>query len=1016
MFLCGERYAKTITTYEIKNILLSRKIHQPRRMSINKTAISILVALLASGSTLAQYYSSGEGPASTKWQQINTPRYRLVFPSAFAPYAKRVASVLDTAHAYTSRTMGDPPGKTNILVHSYSAYSNGFVSWAPKRMELYPTPPQKGMTQDWLTHLVLHEHRHLVQTDYLNRGFTRFASYLFGQQAVGVAIGLHYPMWLLEGDAVLTETLLTETGRGRMPWFANQLKAQLLEKGVYGYDKAYLGSYRDFVPNYYVMGYHLVAGARQQYNAEIWENTVDGIAKNSWYPWQFNRQVKRQTSLNKTVLYHAVFDSLRRQWQLEDAMNPVVPSVAVTDASKGYKNYLYPQTLPNGHIVAEVSGPGENTRFVSINGQGQQRNLLQPGLRNDEPFSLTNHKLVWSEQREHLRWSNAASSAIKMHDLLTKRTRFVGPKNKKLFAPCLSPDETQIAAVEITDDSRARLVVIDVNSGSITHRARLEADMLITPKWADNQTILLIAQSQKGKELVVYNLQTQNPTTVYGPTHHEIRHPWVHRGNVWFAMSNQNQENIFKLDLASREIVQLSSERFGATSPALTANGLVYCRYTSNGYLVVRKDTLPLQISTSPRQLLFSGLESKELGKPDFSVVDTSGYTVRPYSKWNLLNFHSWAPVYLNLDDQTIHNGVTVMSQNLLNTMLVEAGFNADRNFQTEKYVLKLTYKGWFPQLSFTAKLGDNNVFYDAAYRNETDTFYLKADATQLTFQFLPGVSIPLSLSSGAWTRRLEPSAKWIYYKQTGYNYKKADVYLQNNRYVLGDFQELLFPDFVSQGMEYDLFGYNLKRGNQRDIATRWGQVGELNFRHSPFGGHSRGSQLAALTRLYFPGLGRHHAIKLENNWQWRSFGDLYGQTDSFNRYRYFNSVVQLPRGYAPTDAKQLYSFRGDYMMPLLNPDLSVGGLAYIKRINTHLFYDYTNAKYQRTLAATGQTFGFRKQYTSLGADLRAEMHVARFILPVELGYRMAYLPNEQSVFTEVLLNLNLSGYLSSFR
>ncbi|MFT3739643.1 MAG: hypothetical protein QM786_12865 [Breznakibacter sp.] len=981
-------------------------------MPIKHTAICCLFALLFTGPVSAQYYSSGEGPASAKWQQINTPHYRLVFPSTFTPYAKRIASILDTAYRYTSATMGSSPRKTRILVHSYSAYSNGFMSWAPKRMELYPTPPQDGMTQDWINHLVLHEHRHLVQTDYLNRGFLRGAGWLFGQHAIGVGIGVHYPMWFLEGDAVLTETLLTRTGRGRMPWFANQLKAQMLEKGIYSYDKAYMGSYRDFVPNYYVMGYHLVTGARQQFGTGIWQDAVQGIAGRSWYPWQFSKQLKRQTGLNKTALYNAVFDSLRLVWQNEDGRTHVAASVPVTPQPKRYKSYLYPQALPNGHLVAEVSGPGETTRFVEIDARGHERTVVQPGARNDEPFGLTNHKMVWSEQKAHLRWANAASSIIKMYDMQTGTLSFVGPRNKKLFAPSLSPDETRVAVVDIADDNRALLAIIDVQSGKIEKQFDLGADMLITPKWIDNQQILLIAQTQKGKELIVFHTLAQSTTRLLGPTHHDIRYPSVHQGKAFFGMDRNGQENVFMIDLASKQTTQLSSERFGATSPALAPNGIVYSRYTADGYQVVCKDTLPANDGMADRSILFNGLEEKELGVPDFSVIDTSHHEVRPYSKWNLFNFHSWAPLYVDLDDQGINQGISFMSQNLLNTMFVEAGYNADRNYRTEKYVAKLTYKGLFPQFDLTVKVGDSEIFYDNAYRNETDTFYLKADAKRLSLQILPGVSIPLRLSRGAWNRYLSPSAKWIYYKQTGYHYQMADVTLQGNHYLVGEFNDLTYPDFVSQGMEYDLFGYNLKRGNQHDIGTRWGQVWELNYRHSPWGGHSRGSQLAALTRLYFPGIGRYHAIKLENNWQWRTFGELYGQTGTYLFYRYFTSVVQLPRGYANTDAKQLYSFRGDYMMPLASPDWSVGGLAYVKRITTSLFYDFTHARYSRTLASNLQTIRFNEQYTSVGTDIRAEVHVARFILPLEIGCRVAYLPGNKQFYSEMLLNMNLSGYL----
>jgi hypothetical protein len=214
-----------------------------------------------------------------------------------------------------------------------------------------------------------------------------------------------------------------------------------------------------------------------------------------------------------------------------------------------------------------------------------------------------------------------------------------------------------------------------------------------------------------------------------------------------------------------------------------------------------------------------------------------------------------------------------------------------------------------------------------------SDTFYQNIDATQYYYQLQPGVNIPFNFSRNGWTRYASPMVRYMYYQRTGYNYLYAPVYKTNSQYYRGPIETRTAASMTTHAIEYDVFAYQLRRGSQRDVATRWGQVFEVNYRNSLFGDVDRGTQLAVLTKLYFPGIGRHHAIQIENNFQTRTDGDVYGQSNGYELTEHFTSIVQLPRGYASPNAQKLYSLRSQYMLPIINPDLSVGGLMYLKTI-----------------------------------------------------------------------------------
>ena len=244
-----------------------------------KYIFSFILLMLIASVSFSQYYSTGQDPANTNWKQINTADFRIVFPAEYEVKARYLAALFQDLKEKGGKDLNHTPKKFSVILHTQSATSNGMVAWAPKRMELYATPPQNDETQAWLDHLATHEYRHIIQIDKLERGFTRVLNAFLGQQATALVLGLYLPPWFMEGDAVCSETALSESGRGRSAEFEQELRAQLLEKGAYNYDKAALGSYKDFVPNRYTLGYYLVGKSRIHYGDDLWNTTLKKIGE-----------------------------------------------------------------------------------------------------------------------------------------------------------------------------------------------------------------------------------------------------------------------------------------------------------------------------------------------------------------------------------------------------------------------------------------------------------------------------------------------------------------------------------------------------------------------------------------------------------------------------------------------------------------------------------------------------------------------------------------------------------------
>ncbi|WP_289054721.1 TolB family protein [Carboxylicivirga marina] len=973
----------------------------------------------------AQYYSSGADPANIKWQQVNSDVFKVVYPEEIEAEAKRFIAMLDSLYEYGGHTLAHTPKPIKVIMHAHSAYSNGFVSWAPKRMEIYPTPHQDMFAQDWLEQLAIHEFRHVVQIDKLNKGFTKILTIPFGQQAIGAVLGLYAPLWFLEGDAVLTETTLSESGRGRRPSIEQEIRAQVIEKQIYHYDKAYFGSYKDYVPNHYNMGYLLTAGARHSFGSNVWERALDEAARKPWSITPFNRGIKQVTGKNKVPLYNEVFKDCHQRWLDTNDSLSLTKQSNITQRDTRYKNYRYPTAIDDTHIIAEVNGVGELNHFVKINTKTkEEEKILITGSRAREPFSYADNKIVWTELEQHPRWENQIFSVIRLFDLTTGKQKKLS-YNSRYKAPAISSDGKTIAVTHTSLSNQHSIHLLNVNDGTLIKEIAIPDNAYpLSPSWDLNgEAVTMVLLTKAGKQIVTLSPKTDEWSEITKPDCIEIRFPKFIDEHIYFAGSYSGIENIYRVNINGNNLEKVTESQFGAAYTTLSDNQLIYQNYTSDGYMLVSKEmrniqTMPWKIKPLPIEPYINKLQEDEKGLPNLKDVSTKGYQAKKYSKWNLFNFHSWAPAFVNVNEATITPGASIMSQNLLGTTFITAGYNADQQYSREKFNLKLSYQAWWPVFDLELKAGNETI--EGSYTNETNWYENVIDAKPNHYLVDFKMKLPLNYSRGKYIRSIQPSAGISYQKSEDFNYERNYFKLdengipikENEEYVIDYSETITYEGIDIKSTNYSFFAYNLLRSTQRDVASRWGQVLELSYRNTPFGGWDYGSILGIHSRLYFPGIGRHHAIRIDNDWHFKEKGEIHKSGETYNHHLIFSDYVRFPRGVNGIVNDDLYSFKGDYMMPLLSPDFNIPGLVYLKRITTNLFYDFSQATQRLQYTETKDWITNKYNFSSLGTEIRGELHPFRFVFPISLGYRYAYLPESKEHYHEVLFSMGLSGII----
>jgi hypothetical protein len=935
-----------------------------------------------------QYYIWGQDPGSLKWKQIRTEHFHVIFSEGYEAQGSYVADVLELTYELGSLSLGHRPRKVPVIIHNQTVVSNGFVSWAPRRLEIFSNPPQNNYAHDWLEQLAVHEFRHVVQVDKLNQGVTHYLSFLLGEQAPGAVFGLFVPMWFAEGDAVAVETGLSNSGRGSMPSFEQGLRAQVLEKGMYSFEKAFFGSFKDYVPNYYELGYQMVAAGRLQYGSDIWEKVMTDVGRKPIPLFPFSRSLQKHAGVSEQQHYRQTFESLDSAWREQDRrINPASMEV-ITQPNSLYTDYRYPSFVNDTLLVALKTGLEEIPRVISIDQQGQEQTLFRPGLVNTHGFSAGGGKVVWTEQRTDPRWEHRSWSEVHVYDLesgkrsrLTRRTRF--------FAPSISFDGEKIVVTEVSERNEYALVVLDAQSGQEVGRLTTPAnEFLMTPAWhPDNRTLIAVALDETGKRIVTGDMKTGDFSTVFHAGYEEISRPsFTEKGEILFTGAFSGLEGIYWLNTKTGDLAQVVSSKYGARDAVVQPGKqkLLWSEYTAEGYVIARginkehEDMVPLERVENHSLKLHAAIREQEGGLVTRSNVGRQVRDIKPYYKFpNLFNLHSWSPAYIDAGNIEVRPGVALYFQDDLSTSVAVLGYDYDLNEEVGTYSLDYSYQGWYPVVNLYAGTG----LRPASYRQGDNIFpfFFRESALKA------GLSLPLTFRNYEWYYGINPSVRLAFTK-AGPSNDSPDFLRRNDMH----------------SMEYRFYAYRQQRSVARDIRPRWAHTIDVNYRHTPFSGTNMGSVFSARVTGFFPGVMRHHSLKLSAAWQEHQSGTRVEQTINYS----FPNLISYPRGLSGQRHDRVALLSADYALPLIYPDLNIPYFVYLKRISANLFFD--RAFTETTIRPeSGDPYLSKVNLNSFGVDLIGDMHFFRFIQPIDLGVRMYHLPELEETGLQLLFGIS---------
>lgn len=934
-------------------------------MKVIRRLVTFTVCVLAASALQAQFMDFGTDPSRFKWNRVKLPHYNLIYPQGNDSMAYYYALYLENTYPHLSKTIGKPINrKFPVILHPASMSSNGMVAWAPRRMELITTPAAESLSmQSWDKHLVLHESRHVFQTGKIMHGIFNPLYYVIGEQSAGVASVL-VPRWFFEGDAVSTETAMSNGGRGRLPEFNMTYRAQILGTGRnYSFNKWLLGSYKNYTGNFYALGYDLASYARYRYGADVWDKTTSRFVK---FPW-FSHSFKRQTGSTIDELYNHTFTYLKEEWSKLDQQT-VSPSY-LSKESKDYISYRYPQALDNSTVIAVKSSMKDLNSLVEFT-DGKEKHLVYIGNLNSR-LHLRNGRVYWTEIVPSLRWSLENYSVLKCYDLETAEVSTLTSKQRNL-APAIDEQGKNAAISRFSVEGNNELLLLDLKDGKELAKFPVPGNVFLKDlAFGSEGRVIAVAVTGTGLDLLQLDTSTGNWTTLLQTVSLNITSPSWNNGKIYFESGANGINNIYSFDPSDSKICRLTSSRFGAFDPFVSKQDgrLYFSDYQAKGYRVASlpADSLLAEKTdfSKPYEAPFvSTLVEQEQFNLDSAQLDSIEFHPERYRKLpHTFKIHSWAPFYYDvteamnnsMDDlkTIVKPGVTILSQNTLGTAIMQAGWYIKEGYNHGK--LSFTYQGWFPVFDLAVDYG-SKAFDMSWLKDNNGVEMLQGRYTQRNLlEAEARMYLPFNLTGRQYIKGIQPSLTY---------------YFTNNRY-----QQL--TDGKYRNFQYilpELRFYSYRKMAQRDILPRLGYQARLQYLKSPFNSENYGSLYAARLTTYWPGIVRNHSLMLRGGFQYQ---DLDG------KYLYLpKQLIDEPRGYNYlVQTRQQWMFKADYAFPVFYPDWGIGSLMYFKRLRANLFYDLNRNQ-------ASKKSGWLTQ-NSYGVDLNVDWNVLRISYPLATGVRL---------------------------
>lgn len=987
--------------------------------------IIMAVLMLLPALSHAQFFVTGDDPEKAQWYSIETDHFKVIYPEGADSLAKEYAYKIEKYRIPVSLTTGYASGdgdgkKMPVVMHAYNA-ANGSVAWAPKRMDLFTIPSAYDPEPlPWSTMLSVHESRHVTQMQFGMTKAQKPFGWIFGEMW-NILASLVYPgICKMEGDAVITETAWTPSGRGRTADFLNYYWVAF-DNGDFGnWNRWRFMSQKNYAPDHYALGYLYVGGMRYLYDCpDLMSQGYHLAALRPYNLISFPSTEKKISGLKKKDSFKNICDTLYTLWSADaEARRPYIASEPVSPEPRIYTDYI--DNFVVGTAVYSIKKGHLNApEMVRLDSTGREHRISLFALNAGRPkWSEDQERILWSETKADARWNLQTRSIVRSMSKDGKEKRNLDGSGL-IYNPSPDPSGNMTATVSYSIGGRSALDIMDAEGTKIRSFDAPDSLQLVETAWIGDD-IYATAVSDNGYGIYGLDRNSGIWKTVLAPQPVMMKDFGAREDILMFTCDRTGVNELYHLDPSSSDLRQKTSTRYGASDFSYSEDGqwLYYSSQTLKGMRIFRTHADSLLNKEADFSILHKypiaekvtaqeKALAAELGVQEITDIEIS--EPKRYRKFpHMFNVHSWTPVYVNVDNimnmsfgqiwEAASLGASGIIQNRLSTATGEFGYSAHKDPYNNAVWrhsghARFKYSGLYPVLEASVDVNDRAArqYYIYSY-NMTEGRAMEITSRETGAPYVEGrfsAYIPFRFSSGGWYKGVTPR---ISYRIGNDMFRTGVSELDLENHVglgsdgkLTEFQRPVFVGAVSgkntfrHSISSSLSAYIIQSTPNSAVYPRWGAgmevgaTGNIDSRQfiSPTG--------YAYMYGYLPGIIREQGIKLSAMSQVKLNGNaVFGQA----------AVNILPRGLSQNASLTSWlSVRTpvitrltvDYAVPIFIGDVSIGGTFFsIKRLVITPHFDYT--------------FFSGTDLWSAGTDLCLDLHsILTLTWPCSLGVTISY-------------------------
>ena len=579
--------------------------------------------------------------AGLRWQTLETKHFLVHYHDGAERTARVIAKVAEDIYGpVTTLYEHEPDQKVSIAVIDYEDNSNGAAYFYDNKILIWSPALDFDLrgTHNWLRNVIAHEFTHIVQIQtsmkfgrkfpgiylqWLNYEEERRQDVLYGYPNTVVSYpisGFIIPSWFAEGVAQYNRPELSydywDSHRDMIlrSYVLDSAMLSWNEMSVFG--KTSLGN-----ESSYNAGFALTKYLSETYGQDVIPKIAKNISRTNMVT--IDQAIERTIGKTGEQVYDEWKNHLSSDYQrrVESILPNKVEGTRIADVGFGNMN---PAFSLDGKKIAYVSNKEADYFGLSslylYDVATKEEKMIVGGIRSTVTWSLDGKKIYYSKLTDN------QTVGFKISDLfvydLENEEELQLTKGLRAANPSLSPDG-KLLSFAVGNDGTMNVGVADTTGENPRQITKYKnGEQVYLPKWSpDGNNIVFGYSFREEQDIASVNIENGEVEMLVTGIPDDRNPSYSADGKyLYFVSDRTGIFNIYKMEIASKQIEQISNVLGGAFTPSVSDSGkIAYSLYTSKGFKInYLVESTPQNFETSHY------IEPEKIRRPEIKIDNDS--------------------------------------------------------------------------------------------------------------------------------------------------------------------------------------------------------------------------------------------------------------------------------------------------------------------------------------------------------------------------------------------------------